>query len=287
MAIEGAKRKNTTEQRVLKTGLFEGKVIAINPNEEEFKERLGIELQEDSKATEYLGESKDGNTYLRLSVWLEEKKTGEKFNMNLFLENKERENNDKTKKQYINTSGSSSWAEDPNNLPDWFTKREYRVAMQGEEDLYTFMRSWLAELDYMDESTVLELDWKKLMKGNVKELKEQIDGSWSKEFVSLATVITKERDGEIKEYQGVYNKVFLPAYALKFFRMIDYKSPDIIETLKSKKTRDLKVQEKFVLNVMGQYGCKDFFILKDLKEYDPADNVMATNEAISEEDSSY
>jgi hypothetical protein len=207
--------------------------------------------------------------------------------MNLFLENKERENNDKTKKQYINTSGSSSWAEDPNNLPDWFTKREYRVAMQGEEDLYTFMRSWLAELDYMDESTVLELDWKKLMKGNVKELKEQIDGSWSKEFVSLATVITKERDGEIKEYQGVYNKVFLPAYALKFFRMIDYKSPDIIETLKSKKTRDLKVQEKFVLNVMGQYGCKDFFILKDLKEYDPADNVMATNEAISEEDSSY
>jgi hypothetical protein len=37
--------------------LFEANVIAINPTAEEFKDILGMELKEDSKATEYLGET--------------------------------------------------------------------------------------------------------------------------------------------------------------------------------------------------------------------------------------
>lgn len=285
MAISGNKREQ--KDFSLKVGLFEANVIAINPNMEQFEKLLGIELKEDSKATEYLGESKDGNIYLRLSVWLEDKKSGDKFNMNFFLENKERENKELTKKQYINTIGICAWADDPNNLPDWFTKREYRVAMQGEEDLYTFMRSWLGDLDYSNDTTVLELDWKKLMKGNVNEIKDQLNGEWSRDFVALATVISKEKDGEVKEYQGIYNKAFLPSYAMKFFRMINYQDPEVIEGLKKKKNRDLKVQERFVLNVTGEYGCKDFFLLKDLKDYDPSENVVSTNKPISESGSDY
>ena len=56
--------------------------------------------------------------------------------------------------------------------------RDYRVAFVGEEDLYNFMRTWLGDLDYRDADTILQLEWKKLMKGNVKDIKDQIDGEW-------------------------------------------------------------------------------------------------------------
>jgi hypothetical protein len=137
-------------------------------------------LKEDSKAAEYLGESKEGNTYLRLNFWLKNVKNGEIFQapVSFFLEDKQRENKDETKLQYINAIGSCSWADDPNNLPEWFTARESRVANVGEEELYTFLRTWLGKLDYRDAETILQIEWKKLMKGNVKDIKDQIGGEF-------------------------------------------------------------------------------------------------------------
>lgn len=287
-SIGGKKRENTGNGEYVKSvGLFEAKVIAINPSAEEYKEKLGIELKEDSKAIEYLGDSKDGNTYLRLDFWLEEVKTEKKFKVSFFLEDKERENKDGTKKQYINEVGMCSWADDPNNLPEWFSKREYRVAYVGEEELYDFMRVWLGDLDFRDADTVLQLEWKKLMRGNVKDIKDQINGEFSVNIVALSTIVSKERDGEIKEYEVVYNKAFLPAYALKQFRLIDYDSPKVLSDLQSKKPKDLKAHERFVLKVSGEYGCKDFYVLKDLKEYVPGDNLAASDSHIEEDDAEY
>lgn len=77
-----------------KVGVFEANVIAINPTAEEYSSILGREINADSKATEYLGESKDGNTYLRIDVWLQEIKTQENYKVSFFLEDKERENRD-------------------------------------------------------------------------------------------------------------------------------------------------------------------------------------------------
>jgi hypothetical protein len=74
--------------------------------------------------------------------------------------------------------------------------------------LYNFMRTWLADLDYRDAETVLQLEWKKLMRGNVKDLKIKLMEN-GVTIVALATVIVKEKDGESKEYQGVYNKAVL------------------------------------------------------------------------------
>ena len=74
--IEGKVRPQT-EQFVKKVGIFEAEVICINTTTEEFKEVLNIDLKEDSKAAEYLGESKEGNNYLRLNFWLKNIKTGE------------------------------------------------------------------------------------------------------------------------------------------------------------------------------------------------------------------
>lgn len=286
--IGGKKREQTqVTEYSKKVGLFEAKVIAINPDAEEYKDVLNIELKEDSKALEYLGTSPDGNTTLRVDVWLEDVKSKDKFKVTFFLENKEKENKDGTKKQYINSIGTTSWADDPNNLPEWFTKREYRVAFAGEEDLYNFLRTWLGELDYRDAETTLSLDWKKLMKGNTKDLKDQVNGEWCTNIVALATIKTVVKDEETKEYQGVYNRGFLPAYSIKQFRLIDYSDSKIQSVLRSRKIKDLKPHERFVVNVTGEYGCRDFYILKDLKEYNAEDNFAASDSAISTDGADY
>ena len=90
MNIGGKKRESTQlPEFTKKVGLFEAKVIAINPDAEEYKEVVGMELKEDSKALEYLGENQDGDTKLRVDIWLEEVKNGDKFKVSFFLEDKE------------------------------------------------------------------------------------------------------------------------------------------------------------------------------------------------------
>lgn len=285
MSNIGGKRKEQTSlpEFSKKVGLFEAKVVAINPSAEEYKEILNIELKEDSKALEYLGTSTDGNITLRTDVWLEDVKSKDKFKVTFFLENKEKVNKDGTKKQYINSIGTCSWSDDPNNLPTWFSSREYRVAFVGEEELYNFMRTWLGELDYRDAETTLSLDWKKLMKGNVKDIKDQVGGEWCTNVVALATIKTVIKDDETKEYQGVYNKAFLPAYSIKQFRLVDFSNSSIISGLRQKKSKDLKPHERFVLNVTGEYGCRDFYTLKDLKDYNADDNLVASDSVISDD----
>ena len=270
-----------------KIGLFEARVIAVNPTTEEYADVLGRQLKEDSKATEYLGTSKDGNARLRIDFWLEEVKTQEKFKLTFFIENKEKENKDLTKKQYINNIGRCTWADSPNNLPAWFKERENRVAFVGEEDLYNFLRSWLSNIDFSSKKSTLQLEFNKLIKGNVKELKEQINGEWATNIVALATVTSKETPDGTKEYQAIYSKAFLPPYSIKAFRLIDYNKAEAISALRQKSQKELKPHERFVLNVVGEYGCKDFFTFKELKEYNSEDNLVSSDKVIAEDDSDF
>ena len=69
--------------------------------------------------------------------------------------------------------------------------------------------------------------------------------------------------------------------------IVDYDSKEVIEQLKSKKPKDLKPHEKFVLQLTGEYGCKDFFLLKDLQEYNPDMNLVASNEPLSSDGDDY
>ena len=91
MSNIGGKLKEQTQlpEFTKKVGLFEAKVIAVNPTAEEYKDLLDIELKEDSKAVEYLGENLEGKTKLRLDFWLKEIKSGDKFKLTFFLENKD------------------------------------------------------------------------------------------------------------------------------------------------------------------------------------------------------
>ena len=286
--IQGEKKeRQSLPELSKKVGLFEARVIAINPTTEEFKEILEIDLSEESKVTEYLGTSRDGNTFLRIDIWLEEVKNLDKFKVTFFLEDKERENKDGSKKQYINNIGKCAWADDENNLPEWFTKRDYRVAYVGEEELYEFLRTWLGELNYTKDDTVLQLEWKKLIKGNVKDLKDQVDGAYCINVIALATVTIRQKDGENKEYQTIYNKAFLPGYYLKNFRLVNYNDFSVQNNLRTKKTRDLKPVERFVVNVTGEYGCKDYYILRELQDYNAGDNLVASDKVLSSDGDDY
>jgi len=289
MSSIGGKKRESQGEFTKKVGLATVTVLTVNPTEKEYKDILGMELKEDSKAAEYISE-REGNTVCRIDFWLETTKPSsgseskDRFKVSFFLEDKVRENKDGTKTQFINNIGNCAWAATESDLPDWFAKREYRKAYSGEEDLYEFMRAWLNKLDYRDAETALSIEWKKLMKGNIKDIKDQVGGEWAGEVGVAATVIVKEVEGEVKEYQGVFNRAFFPAYTMKNFRLTDYGDDAVQTALKEKaekSSKDLKPYERFVLKMIGEYGCKDFYSFRELKDYDASENPVSTDAPIA------
>ena len=279
MAISGSKREIPQGGDFpKKVGIFEAKVIAINPNEREYKDILGIELKEDSNATNYYDDVKKK---LRVNVWLQDVNSDFKTNATFWLEHGEKENKDATKKQYINSIGVCSWASSPDLLPVWFLKRDYRIAHIGEEEFLGFVRIWLGGLDFSDLSTEIMLDWKKVMSGDLKDLKEQIDGEFTQTVGALATVKTVEKEDGPKSYQNIFIKSFFPGYSIKSMRVVDYNNPDVVRGLTFRKSAELKMHERFVVNVTGEYGCKDYYTFKELHDYDPDSNLVESDKVIA------
>ena len=279
MAISGSKREIPQGGDFpKKVGIFEAKVIAINPNEREYKDILGIELKEDSNATNYYDDIKKK---LRVNVWLQDVNSDFKTNATFWLEHGEKENKDATKKQYINSIGVCSWASSPDLLPAWFLKRDYRVAHIGEEEFLGFVRIWLGGLDFSDMDTEIFLDWKKVMSGDLKDLKEQIDGEFTQTVGALATVKTVDKEDGPKSYQNIFIKSFFPGYSIKSMRVVDYNNPDVVRGLTFRKSAELKMHERFVVNVAGEYGCKDYYTFKELHDYDPDSNLVESDKVIA------
>jgi hypothetical protein len=142
-------------------------------------------------------------------------------------------------------------------------------------------------IDFSKKSATLQLEFHKLIRGNVKELKEQINGEWVTNVVAMATINSQEKEDGLKEFQNVYNKAFMPSYSLKAFRLVDYNKSDVVSGLRQKSSKDLKPHERFVLNVTGEYGCKDFYTFQELKEYNADDNLVASDRVIADDDSDY
>lgn len=285
MSIKGKAREQ--KEFVKKTGFFEGEVISINPDREKLEKILGITLEKDP---EYLSkEEKDGKEIVKCSIvaWIKDVKTGELRNIRFFLKNVPKENKDKTKRQYINDIGMTTWSDTEDNLQKWFKERPYRVAHEGEEELYNFAVTWLSKLDTRDAETVLSFDWKKLMEGNVKEISSQIGGEYCGSICCLVTMRTVDKEGQPMEYEQVYNKEFLPGYTIKQVRMRKIDESFIESARNTEKKKRSKLQ-KFVLSITDtQYGIKDQFTLGELTPYDPSKNITAGDKVISDEDTDY
>lgn len=260
MALKGKEKEVRNFSKYV--GLFNAHVVAVNPSKDELGKLLGATIEKD---IEYTGINNDtGAKKLTVSFWLKEEKSGNMFNVRFNIEDTVVES--KTgKTQYINTVGTTSYAEDINKVPDFMKAngKVVRAAKKGEELLYKFLRAWLSNLNYEDESTELHMDWKKLISGKVTELREAIGEFDDQTICALATVRTAE-DG--KEYQAVYSYEFLPNYALDCFT--------------GKKNKNYKSVDRFIEKVTStEYGCKDYYELKPLKEYDPSKNVVNTSDS--------
>jgi hypothetical protein len=285
MAIGGSKREIPQGGDFpKKVGIFEAKVIAINPTVQEYKEILGIDLKEDSKATNYYDEVAKK---LRVNVWLQDVNSDFKTNATFWLEHGEKVNKDGTKKQYINNIGVCSWASSVENLPPWFAKRENRVAHIGEEEFLGFVRIWLGGLDFSDPDTEIFLNWKKVMNNDLSDLKEQIDGEFTQTVGALATIKTSDKGEGPKSYQNIFVKSFFPGYSIRSMRLIDYNNPDVVRGLAFRKSAELKMHERFVVNVTGEYGCKDFYTFRELHDYDPEANLVESDKVIATDDADF
>lgn len=283
MAIAGTKRESLeTKEYAKKVGLFEAKVIAINPDNEWYNDELGIQLKEDSKATVYLGVTDEGVKTLRVDVWLQDIKTSDKFKVTFYLKDKAIISKS-GKTQFITDQCTTSYAESEDYLPTWFVKRDYHVAREGEPDLCTFLATWTNINFYEDQDAKIVLEWKDLMKGNVSELREQIEASAKETIVAMATVKTVETAEGVKEYQAVFNKAFMPSYGLRQIRQITV-NKDYITRISRKPAKELKVYDRFILKIAGEYGCKEFYSFDELKVYDASSNFVASDKVIADDD---
>jgi hypothetical protein len=285
MAIGGQKRTERGEfQKV--TGLFEAKVLAFNPTKQELETILGTELEKEPEylVPEYKLTDKDGgliDTVRRayVSVWLQDVKgeNGGKYNLRFILTDYPRHNKDNTKTQYINRHGISSWAPDTQGIAafdegkyDWFREPGgLRVAHMGEDNFYEFLRAWLL-IDFKnDPEAELTLDWNRLIEGDMRELNDALSSDLAGTVLCLATVRTADTDNGPQDFQGVYNGAFLPGSYIRSFRMKGRKLP--------------KALEKFIQNITDpEYGCKDYFVMEELKAYNPEDNVAHSEAALIE-----
>lgn len=255
-----------------KVGLFEGKIIAFNPSLEELDEILGSNSER--KEPEYLKETQDGDKIVNLTIWVEDVKSGMKAPVRIGIVDKPLTNKTGDKTIFINVQGNTSYFIDKEeNLPDWFKGFNHWQAKQGEDKLYNFLRAWLQIDTYNDKSAEMFVDIKKILRGNVKELRDLMKTEFNNTvlFNSIITSrTTEDKDGNevTKEYQNLYNKDFLPGSTIKFFKL-GGKYPKFVQ--------------KYVDDCNGAYGIKDYYILKPLEDYDPLKNEVSGDGALVED----
>ena len=246
----------------------------------------------EGKDIKYLGD-KAGNTTLRIAVTLKNKATGKFFPLSFYLEDKEVVTKDGNKKQYINPKGQTTYAADPEDLSEKFAAGGYHVAKVGEADLAEFLNAWL-DVNRQIPYDILP-NWKELMKGNVKELTGILtDATLTRTITAMATIRIVEKDGEVKEYQQIYNRRFLPGFTMKFFRTKNY-TEAILDGLREKQRNSIETKsgylesyERFAIDVTDpQYGIKDIYFLGPLKDYLPEEHVVAGDKVLAEDNSDY
>lgn len=300
--VKGKVRENADFTR--ETGFFEGEVIAINPEKAELEKLLGTEIEGE---VEYLStEDIDGKIINRAQIvfWVKDVITNKLRPARFFLKDlnrtnsiteEEREKGDKVdKKQYINSVGVTTWTDKVENLPDWFTQRSYRIAKVGEEELYNFIQSWLNKLDRFDADTSLSFDFKKLISGDVRDLKEQMKGEYDGTITCLVTVRKVSKEGEEdKFYEQIYSRKFMPGFVWQK-RLKENKVKHVpvdatfIQKAKSADRKKRSSFQKFVLEVTdSQFGVKDFYSLEGLETFNPENNPIASGKALVEDDTSY
>jgi hypothetical protein len=305
------KRESTGGSKKLYVGFFSAKVIAVNPTKEEQAELLGYDLDDTAKDLVYEGTNEKKEDYVTLSFWLEVNHPDKpKINARFRITNKSVISEASGKTQYVNQSGTYSWSSDESGLAEWFTNfqdknknniapRIYTTAIQGEADLYNFLRSWYAQADFFDSETNILINKKEMFKDfdsyveneyrNRIKLQMQYDAETDAdvrsdlakdiitgEVLGMATVRTVDKDGQVNTYQGVYRE-FLPSYLVKKLRIA------VSGDIWTKEKGADKTLAKFYEQITGQHGCKDAYAIQMFTLFNENEHIQTSNEVMTGE----
>lgn len=296
-----AKGKTKENKEIVKrTGFFEGEVVAINPTKAELSKLLGSEL-EGEEIVYTSTEEAEGKSIRKSQIvfWIRSIDDSKYIKpvhfflkdldrQNTLTEEEEKSGSKVRKHQYINNIGTTSWADKPENLPEWFTERPYRKAKVGEEEVYNFVMAWLNKLDRRDPEAVLLGDFNKFINGEVKELRSEIGGDYAGTVCPLVVIRTVEKDGEKKEYEQIYSRNMMPGFGIKQVRTKSI-TADFIAAAKTTDRKKRSLLQRFVLEVTDPtYGIKeDHYVLGELQEYDPTKNPRVSGKVLTEDDTDY
>lgn len=249
--INGKQREYT--ETVKKIGIAAFKLVGISPDLEGIK-AIYPNSTNDKEPNYLMDKSDDKGDYTlsNIVLYLADAETGVINKTNILLSSRERISKD-GKYQYINTIGNTVWAKNKEELEALattsnpktgfrtyvqnFLKRDYRIALNGEEAIYEFILK-LTSLDTRDPEAELIYSTKKLLGGNFSELQKDLlspnfkDNTVvstyeiiSKKIVAHQEESTDSTTGEVtttmipeswKHYQGIYNKFLFGSYLNAF-----------------------------------------------------------------------
>lgn len=287
-----------------KIGFFQAEVIAVNPTLEQLNTFTDISnMKEPDYNKDYEDKNNDNATYKQAIVTFYLKMHDGTIQPKRFpVIDKPRINKDSSKAQFINTIGNTTWATNEEALHEakyaWFTKREYRKALTGEEKLYNFLQKWLS-LDWKDPDTQLSIDTSKLFNGKFKELQEIIDSPDFKEakIVGYATIHTtipapteEIPEPNPKYYQNIWDE-FLPGNAWRYLHIEPI--PGTTFDVPLWKTTLPNWIQDYVNTMTGEYGSKDYLgktvdnqlQIEELRDFSPSENLIARGSSIHNDSS--
>lgn len=286
------------------TGFFSGKVVAVNPTKEERADIIGYELDSDAEDIKYDGKNDKDEDFAQIVFLLQSEGPSPKyFEARFRLVDKPLVSEKSGKAQWVNQTTGSTWVDEEANLPDWFTHFQdkgkkntadkfYREAIQGEANLYVFLRAWLGKVSFFDVDTNVLIDKARLFRNVDKYVADEyqplIDAqkAYDKETnrdekaalgkdllvgtgpgpVCLATVYTKDTEEGTKMYQNLYQE-FLGGFNLKKINL----------AISSGNWMNDDKMKKFYEQIKGEHGCKDAYTLTQLQEFKPDDHQQSND----------
>ena len=296
--------KTEYKKRELYVGIGEVEIYGFNLNRAKSNEFFGFEDKDEDQEIEYTKEVevKDGEdtkmvNQVTVSVFVIEKRTKTKHKINFYIKEMIAKSKDGLKTQYVNQFGDSTWVDEPSNLTERFTTlvskdrndpsleskcpKEYRMAYSGEAQLLDFLAKWMDFNTFQITNNIL-LDMKKLFKGNVSEIQEQLENYQDRTLLVAFGVKSKEKDGETKQYQIVSSKFFVQG---KFAKNYNNYLKNNFEGL-TKTTKYMYNLWAFHKNLTDeQYGFDkeaDFLVLDNIRPYVEGESPLATNKAVVE-----
>lgn len=312
-------KQKTDFKKDLLVGVGEVVILGFSPSRKKLNEILNYTPEEGKEQEEmvYLNDNyelklkdSEGNetgsvncNQVFIDVWVEEVITKNKYKIRFGIVQHDKISKS-GKTQYTNQLGQTTWVDDENNLPEFFTHfvnkdkkdpnnkttspKTYRKALIGEENLYEFLSKWL-NINKFDNECDIMLDNRKLMKADFSELNSLVADNSNSTVMCAFTVKTKEvtdketGNTEMKEYQSVNNKFFAPGKCMKFWNNYEKQNFEGLNK-KVKGLYDLAVFYENCTN--SENGIKDFWIAQSLKPYNP-DVKIENHEPVNSTDSNY